>query len=153
MGDQHRRSYPRKPGVHRLSGKTSRPKSRPTRSSTALKTPLRNRRFLKTTTSRLLTGRHGSAYRSYASSANALTAMMKWVCFPACSFAGIAAASCISRGTRRRSGKQDCYICGSYKKRTADCTAHFIRTDYLTAGVIENLRRVTSYAARTKPGL
>ena len=49
--------------------------------------------------------------------------------------------------------KQDCYICGSYKKRTADCTAHFIRTDYLTAGVIENLRLVTSYAARTKPGL
>ena len=28
--------------------------------------------------------------------------------------------------------KQDCYICGSYKKRTADCTAHFIRTDLLT---------------------
>jgi len=31
--------------------------------------------------------------------------------------------------------KQDCYICGSYKKRTVDCTAHFIRTDLLTAGV------------------
>ena len=25
--------------------------------------------------------------------------------------------------------KQDCYICGSYKKRTKDCTSHFIRTD------------------------
>ncbi len=25
--------------------------------------------------------------------------------------------------------KQDCYICGNYKKRTHDCTAHFIRTD------------------------
>ena len=35
--------------------------------------------------------------------------------------------------------KQDCYICGSYKKRTADCTAHFIRTELLTAGVTENL--------------
>ncbi len=44
--------------------------------------------------------------------------------------------------------RQDCYICGSYKKRTADCTAHFIRTDLLTAGVTENLRKVTSYAAR-----
>ena len=44
--------------------------------------------------------------------------------------------------------KQDCYICGSYKKRTADCTAHFIRTDLLTAGVIENLRKITSYAAK-----
>ena len=44
--------------------------------------------------------------------------------------------------------KQDCYICGSYKKRTADCTAHFIRTDLLTAGVLANLRKVTSYAAK-----
>lgn len=44
--------------------------------------------------------------------------------------------------------KQDCYICGSYKKRTADCTAHFIRTDLLTAGVLSNLRQVTEYAAK-----
>ena len=44
--------------------------------------------------------------------------------------------------------KQDCYICRSYKKRTADCTAHFIRTDLLTAGVLSNLRKVTSYAAK-----
>ncbi len=44
--------------------------------------------------------------------------------------------------------RQDCYICGSYKKRTHDCTAHFIRTDLLTAGVTENLRKVTSYAAK-----
>ena len=44
--------------------------------------------------------------------------------------------------------KQDCYICGSYKKRTADCTAHFLRTDLLTAGVLSNLRKVTSYAAK-----
>lgn len=43
--------------------------------------------------------------------------------------------------------KQDCYICGSYKKRTRNCTAHFIRTDLLTAGVIANLRKVTEYAA------
>ena len=44
--------------------------------------------------------------------------------------------------------KQDCYICWSYKKRTVDCTAHFIRTDLLTAGVTDNLRKVTSYAAK-----
>jgi len=43
---------------------------------------------------------------------------------------------------------QDCYICGSYKKRTADCTAHFIRTDLLTAGVTSNLRQITNYAAK-----
>ena len=44
--------------------------------------------------------------------------------------------------------KQDCYICGNYKKRTHDCTAHFIRTDLLTAGVLSNLRKVTNYAAK-----
>ena len=44
--------------------------------------------------------------------------------------------------------KQDCYICGSYKKRTRNCTAHFIRTDLLTAGVLANLRQVTEYAAK-----
>ena len=43
---------------------------------------------------------------------------------------------------------QDCYICGSYKKRTADCTAHFIRADALTEGVTENLRALTDYAAQ-----
>lgn len=46
--------------------------------------------------------------------------------------------------------KQDCYICGSYKKRTMDCTSHFIRTDHLTAGVTENIRKITSYAAKHK---
>jgi len=44
--------------------------------------------------------------------------------------------------------KQDCYICGSYKKRTADCTSHFIRTDLLTEGVTANLRAITGYAAK-----
>ena len=44
--------------------------------------------------------------------------------------------------------KQDCYICGSYKKRTRNCTAHFIRTDLLKAGVTDNLREITSYAAK-----
>ena len=43
--------------------------------------------------------------------------------------------------------KQDCYICGSYKKRVKNCTSHFIRTDLLTAGVTANLRKITDYAA------
>lgn len=43
--------------------------------------------------------------------------------------------------------KQDCYICGSYKKRTADCTAHFIRTDLLAEGVTANLKAITGFAA------
>lgn len=49
---------------------------------------------------------------------------------------------------QNKNRKQDCYICGSYKKRTRDCTAHFIRTDLLTADVLSNLRQVTEYAAR-----
>jgi len=44
--------------------------------------------------------------------------------------------------------RQDCYIRGHYKKRIADCTTHFIRTDLLTAGVLDNLRKVTAYAAK-----
>ena len=46
--------------------------------------------------------------------------------------------------TERRS--QDCYICGTYKRHTENCTAHFIRTDVLKAGVTENLRSMTAYA-------
>lgn len=46
--------------------------------------------------------------------------------------------------------KQDCYICGNYKKRTKDCTAHFIRTDLLTVGVTENLRKITGYAEKNE---
>jgi len=46
--------------------------------------------------------------------------------------------------------KQDCYICGSYKKRTSDCTAHFIRTDLLAEGVTANLKAVTNYAAKNE---
>ena len=44
--------------------------------------------------------------------------------------------------------QQDCYICGHYKKRTTDCTAHFIRTDFLMEGITENLRAITAYAAK-----
>lgn len=39
--------------------------------------------------------------------------------------------------------RQDCYICGNYKKRTCGCTAYSSRTDLLTEGVIENLRKIT----------
>lgn len=42
--------------------------------------------------------------------------------------------------------KQDCYLCGRYKNRTTACTAHFIRTDLLTAAVTDNLRKIAGYA-------
>jgi len=44
--------------------------------------------------------------------------------------------------------KQDSYMCSGYHKRGVGCTAHFIRTDLLTAGVTANLRQITSYAAK-----
>lgn len=43
---------------------------------------------------------------------------------------------------------RDSYICGSYKKRTRDCSAHYISTDLLKAGVTANLRQITGYAAK-----
>ena len=47
--------------------------------------------------------------------------------------------------TNKRS--YDNYVCGSYRSRTHDCTAHYIRTNILTAGILENLRHITNYAA------
>ncbi len=44
--------------------------------------------------------------------------------------------------------KDDCYRCGSYKKRTADCTSHYISTRLLTAGVTANIRKICDYAAQ-----
>ena len=48
---------------------------------------------------------------------------------------------------------QDCYLCGNYKRRTADCTAHFVRTDFLIEGVTESLRKMTAYATEHEPEL
>ncbi|MBR6862297.1 MAG: DUF4368 domain-containing protein [Acidaminococcaceae bacterium] len=49
--------------------------------------------------------------------------------------------------------QQDCYICGTYKRHTQDCTAHFIRTDLLTEGVTANLRSITRFAAKDEARL
>ncbi len=103
---------------------------------------------MRTTMSLSLTGKRGNGCRSYASSANAPTVMTKWACSPAYSFVPTAGSVMYQQRYQTDKRKQDCYICGSYKKRTADCTAHFIRTDLLTAGVLSNLRKVTSYAAK-----
>jgi len=43
---------------------------------------------------------------------------------------------------------RDSCICGNYKKRTAECTSHYIRTDLLAAGVTANLRQITGYVAK-----
>lgn len=39
------------------------------------------------------------------------------------------------------------YICSSYRKRTGNCTAHYIRTAIVEQLVTEDLRRVTQFAA------
>ena len=62
-----------------------------TRSSTALRTPSRSRLSSQITMSRLSTRKHGSVCRSYASSENARTAMMKWGCSLVCCSAPTAA--------------------------------------------------------------
>ena len=43
---------------------------------------------------------------------------------------------------------RDYYLCGTYCKRTGDCTTHYIRADLLTEGVTANLRAITGYAAK-----
>ncbi len=54
----------------------------------------------------------------------------------------------VAEAYENKTRKQDCYICGNYKRRVKSCTAHFIRTDLLTAGVTANLRKITAYAAK-----
>ena len=50
--------------------------------------------------------KHGNGCRSYASSVNAPTAMMKWACSPAYCSVRTAAVSCISSDTRRTSASR-----------------------------------------------
>ena len=76
------------------------------------------------------------------------TAMMKVGLFSGILFCADCGSVMYQQRYQTDKRKQDCYICGNYKKRTHDCTAHFIRTDLLTAGVLSNLRKVTSYAAK-----
>jgi hypothetical protein len=42
---------------------------------------------------------------------------------------------------------QENYICSSYRRRTTDCTAHFIRTVVLEKIVLENLQKVVDIVA------
>lgn len=102
---------------------------------------------MRTPTSLSLTGKHGNGCRNYASCEDAQTAMMKLAYSPAYSICADCGSVLYQQRYQTEKQKQDCYLCGSYKKRTKDCTAHFIRTDLLTAGIIQNLRKVTSYAA------
>ena len=89
----------------------------------------------------------GSACKSFAINAAAQRGLTNSDCF----FGLLYCADCGSilylqrYHTDKRSYNN--YVCGSYRSRTRDCTAHFIRTDILTAGVLKNLRHITNYAA------
>ena len=55
---------------------------------------------------------------------NVRTAMMKWGCSPGMLFCADCGHVMYQQRYQNKNRKQDCYICGSYKKRTRDCTAH-----------------------------
>ena len=57
----------------------------------SVENPIEKQAISRTTMSRLSTRKHGSACRSYASSANARTAMTRWGCSPVCCSAPTAA--------------------------------------------------------------
>jgi len=48
----------------------------------------------------------------------------------------------------KKGQKDDCYRCGRYTRCTADCTAHYISTKLLTAGVTANIREICNYATQ-----
>ena len=50
------------------------------------------------------------------------------------------------RGAAHNGGWKDVYVCGSYRRHTADCTMHYIRTDAVRELILESLRQVTDYA-------
>ena len=50
----------------------------------------------------------------------------------------------LSRGTSV-TREQECYTCGTYKRKKGGCTAHYIRAVVLEQLVLENLRKVIAY--------
>ena len=49
-------------------------------------------------------------------------------------------------------GKQDHYVCSSYKSNRGTCTAHYIREDVLREIVLERIRAVNEYIRRDVDG-
>ena len=49
-------------------------------------------------------------------------------------------------------GKQDHYVCSSYKSNRGTCTAHYIREDVLREIVLERIRAVNEYIRRDMDG-
>ena len=72
----------------------------------SVENPIEKQAIFPITMSRLSTRKHGSVCRSYASSENARTAMMKWGCSLVCCSAPTAAMCCISSGIRTRTASR-----------------------------------------------
>lgn len=50
------------------------------------------------------------------------------------------------RGMNPNGKRRDAYTCSCYRKRTTECTMHYIRTDAVRELILEALREVTGYA-------
>ena len=114
----------------------------------SVENPVRSRPFSPTTIEPIIDTEHGSACRSYASSANARTAMTKWGCSPVVLFCADCGHVMYQQRYQNKTASRTVTSAAATRSVTRDCTAHFIRTDLLTAGVLSNLRQVTEYAAK-----
>ena len=72
----------------------------------SVENPIEKQAILRTTMSRSSIRKHGNGCRSYANSANARTAMMKWGCFPGFCSAPTAAMCCISSAIRTKNASR-----------------------------------------------
>ncbi len=129
------------------TGKLQDRESRPTRSNTAWKIPEKSRSFSRTTMSLSLTCQHGNVCRSYASSASVPTAMMKWVVLRHTVLCRLRQRP-VSAAIPDDNAQAGLLYLRQLQETHPRLHAHFIRTDLLTAGVLSNLRKVTSYAAK-----
>ncbi len=147
MGDEHRCSYPRKPGVHRLSGKLQDGEAL-LQGQAQCREPRREAGHFENHHEPIIDRETWERVQELRKRRKRPNRYDEVGLFSGMLFCADCGHVMYQRRYQNKNRKQDCYICGSYKKRTRDCTAHFIRTDLLTAGVLSNLRQVTEYATK-----
>ncbi len=147
MGDEHRCSYPRKPGVHRLSGKLQDGEAL-LQGQAQCREPRREAGHFENHHEPIIDRETWERVQELRKQRKRPNRYDEVGLFSGMLFCADCGHVMYQQRYQNKNRKQDCYICGSYKKRTRDCTAHFIRTDLLTAGVLSNLRQVTEYAAK-----
>ena len=147
MGDKHRCPPVGKPGVHRLSGKlqTEKPSYKTKHS---VENPVEKQAIFPNHHEPIIDTETWERVQELRKQRKRPNRYDEVGLFSGMLFCADCGHVMYQQRYQNKNRKQDCYICGSYKKRTRDCTAHFIRTDLLTAGVLSNLRQVTEYAAK-----